>query len=304
MTAQAVEAAGVGGGLFEVGADGADDRLDVVDGGETTGQVGPQRRSPGVLGDGLFAQAREQPAHLGVGERAATGARLELGGDRVVGVHQAGATNPTDAGGDERHGVSPGVVFGHPLVAQHLERGLGLGIGAIAAKRAVIGRHRQDDMASTRRQPVVAVARRDAGHEAFDGKEHGAHGELGAGAQLVEGRDIADGSERNDEVGRECGLEHAHGGAVGLGHLVEEPPDQRVDIAVGRGVEGHDVELGTRRGVLLVEAAVPGHALAAWRAGGDDDARTASEQVTDDLDGDGTGTCAGHERRPTRESKR
>ena len=108
---------------------------------------------------------------------------LDERGDRVGLAHEPGPAHPADPRRDDPHARSPRRALAVPAREQHLERGLRLAVGAVAAEAAVVRRQRQQHGGRGR---AVGHARRDRRDEPLDAEQLQPQRELRAGAGVAE----------------------------------------------------------------------------------------------------------------------
>ncbi len=206
-----------------------DRAFQIRDGVEAARQIDHQRCVGGARARVVGQQLRERRAHLGRRPGLDARGRFEPGCHRVVLRHEPGAAHPADARADERRRPRPRLSLARPLREHHLERGLALGVRAVATKRAVVGRQRQQHMTRLRLATDDETARHQP-HHALGAEHHRAQRRLRSATQLVDGADVLQRRERHDQIGRHRRLQHAHGRARLLGLGAEEPVDERVDV--------------------------------------------------------------------------
>ena len=266
------------GSVAQLLGERSDRRAQVGDRPEPAGEIELHRRLAGPVAQRARPGERaEQPAHLRRRERADPEALLGERGDLVGCGHEPGSANPADPRRDDPHPRTPARMLASPPREQHLEPGLRLGIGAIAAEAAVVRRQGEQDRRCRR---ALGSGGRDGADEPLHAEQPETQGGLRACAG---GRDVAGGRGRGE--GRDDRRVQRR-----------EPGGERVDVGEGREVRGQDVQLGARSGRQPVELAVPATPFGRVGRRRDDDRRAAAEQPANELSGDRAGARAGDER--------
>ncbi|MDP1847208.1 MAG: hypothetical protein Q8K79_05395, partial [Solirubrobacteraceae bacterium] len=238
----------------QLGGQRRDRRVHVVDGAEAAGQVDlhGRRRRP-LAQRPRPGQCRQQPAHLGGGERPHAEALLDERRNGVVCPHEPRAAHPADARRDESHPRAPRGVLAVPASQQHLERGLPVAVGAVAAEGAVVGRQRQEHGGRGR---AGRDARGDRPDEPLHAEQLQAQRDLGVRAGVTRRAGGGDRGERGDDRRRER-IEAQVGPFAGGRPRLGEPRHQGVDVGERREVGGQHVQLGAGCRREPVQIAVP-----------------------------------------------
>lgn len=148
--------------------------------------------------DGRAQQGEDVEGHLGRVEGDAA-VLLDGGCHHVVPAHQAGAAGPADDGAAHCEVIAP--VLAVEAVEQRLEAELGLGVQAVAAEGAVVGRQRQHHRRRLRVEPARLLLLLDLAQHAQHVDQHDAVRQLRLAVDAVHllAR-LADGREGHHEV--------------------------------------------------------------------------------------------------------
>ena len=248
---------------FELLDQRCDRVVQVADPAEPTREVDPDRGVTCGLTDRRRAQAVQQPAHLGRREGADPQVALDQRSHGVVGIHQPGAPHPTDRRGDQVEPPAPSAVLRGPLLDDHLERGLGLAVGAVATETALVGRHGQHHRGPTTTVAEPGLGRGHRGQQSLDPQQQDAQRHLGAAVDIDQITGDGARGEREDQRRQHRVLQRAGDPAGRVRHGVHHPVDEVVDVGERREVRPHHVQLRARRRGDPVELPVAVHALGA-----------------------------------------